>query len=406
MTPRFIYVSAARLPSEMAHGLQIMQNCEAFAEVGAAVSLWHPRRWNTPAMRAIADTYAFYGVAPRFAMRRLPTLDLINLLGGEQGRFYAPAFYLMMLTYALVVMVSAIFTRAEVFYSRDPLVLFLLSWVKPKRQLAYEAHRLNRKGAGSWLQTQILKRVGLTVAITPPLRDDLLKLHPQAHIMVAHDGVRRARFEQIPSQAEARQAAGWPRDVFVIGYVGRLQTLGMAKGIDTLIQAITLMPERDTCAVALVGGPDEYAEEYRALWLKLGLNPAHFLYAGQVSPEAVPAWMGGFDVCAMPHPRTDHFALHTSPLKLFEYMASGRAVVASDLPGWADVITHEVDALLVPPADVAALSHTLSRLYHDTALRDRLAAAARQRVMTVYTWEGRARHILAALDVAGEVRAD
>ncbi len=395
--PRLIYVSAARLPSEMAHGLQIMQNCEAFAEVGAEVTLWHPRRLNTPDMRAVPDTYAFYGVAPRFIMRRLPTLDLINLLGGERGKLYALAFYLMMLTYALAVMFSALFTRADLFYSRDPLVLLLLSLVKPKRQLAYEAHRLNRKGAGSWLQTQILRRVGLTVAITPPLRDDLLRLHPSTPILVAHDGVRRARFEHIPTQSEARQTAGWPQDKFVIGYVGRLQTLGMAKGIDTLIQAIAQMPERDACAVTLVGGPDDYAEEYRALWLKLGLNPANFLYAGQVTPDAVPGWMGAFDVCAMPHPRTEHFALHTSPLKLFEYMASGRAVVASDLPGWADVITHEIDALLVPPSDVAALSGALSRLYQDSALRERLAAAARNRVMSVYTWDARARHILKAV---------
>lgn len=395
--PRFIYVSAARLPSEMAHGLQIMQNCEAFSEAGADVTLWHPRRWNTPEMRAVSDTYRFYGVAPRFTMRRLLTLDLINLLGGERGKLYAPAFYMMMLTYALAVMMVALFTRADIFYSRDPLVLLLLSFVKPKRQLAYESHRLNRKGAGSWLQTQILKRVGLTVAITPPLRDDLLKLYPQANIMVAHDGVRRARFEHIPTQAESRQKAGWPSDKFVIGYVGRLQTLGMAKGIDTLIQAIAQLPERDACAIALIGGPDEYAEEYRALWVTLGLNPANFLYAGQVTPDSVPNWMGTFDVCAMPHPRTEHFALHTSPLKLFEYMASGRAVVASDLPGWADVITHEKNALLVPPSDVAALSAALSRLYRDSELRHRLASAARERVMSVYTWDARARHILKAV---------
>lgn len=394
--PRLIYASAARLPSEMAHGLQIMQNCEAFAESGAEVTLWHPRRLNTPQMRAVLDIYAFYGVAPRFLMRRLPTLDLINLLGGEGGKLYAPAFYLMLMTYALVVLFSALFTRADLFYSRDPLVLLMLSLVKPKRQLAYEAHRLNRPGAGRWLQTQVLRRVGLTIAITPPLRDDLRKLHPGAALMVAHDGVRRARFESIPTQVEARQRAGWSLTPFVVGYVGRLQTLGMAKGVDTLIKAIAQMPERDGCALALIGGPDDSAEEYRTLWLKLGLAPAQFLYAGQVAPESVPGWMGGFDVCVMPLPRTEHFALHASPLKLFEYMASGRAVVASDLPGWADVITHDIDALLVPPSDVAALSGALSRLYQDAALRERLATAARQRVMSVYTWDARARQILAA----------
>lgn len=393
--PRFIYLSAARLPSEMAHSLQIMQNAEAFAQAGQTVELWLPRRVNTPEMRAVRDLHAFYGVEPLFTVRRLPCLDLIALVGGERSRLYAPAFYLMMLTYALAAALVALFTPAERFYSRDPLVLLVVGLVKPRRRLAYEAHRLNRAGRGRWLQTQTVRRTALTVAITPPLRDDLLELVPNAHILVAHDGVRRARFADLPTIAEARQRAGWPTDRFIVGYMGRLRTLGMAKGVDTLIQAIAQMPDRDGVALALVGGPDDRAEEYRALWASLGLLPGNFLYAGQVTPEAVAGLVAGFDVCAMPHPRTLHFDRHTSPLKLFEYMASGRAVVAADLPSWADVIEHGRDALLVPSSDVGALSAALIQLRDDPALRQRLGEAARQRAFEVYGWDARARAILA-----------
>ena len=53
--PKLLYISLMRLPTEKAHGLQIMQNCEAFADAGCDVTLWVARRWNTREMRAVAD---------------------------------------------------------------------------------------------------------------------------------------------------------------------------------------------------------------------------------------------------------------------------------------------------------------------------------------------------------------
>lgn len=392
--PRLIYVSAGRFPSEHPYGVQIMQNCEAFAQAGAEVELWLAARPYPAELRHVRDLHTFYGVEPCFTIRRLPALDLIDALGGEKGRLYAPVFYLLLLSFGLFAALRALFSRADIFYSRDPLVLWMLSWVKPRRALIYEAHRFNRPGWGRRLQTSLLRRIGLTAAVTPPLRADLLSLVPEARIVVAHDGVRRARFENPPTQAQARQLAGWPPDRFIVGYMGQLHTMGMAKGVDTLIEAIAQTPDRDSCAIALVGGPDDYAAEYRALWARLGLPPEHFLYSGQVVSADVPKYLAGFDVCVMPLPRTEHFALHASPLKLFEYMASARALIATDLPGWADVVADERDALLVPPSDAPALAAAITRLRGDAALRQRLAQAAYQRVMAVYTWEARARMIL------------
>ena len=111
-------------------------------------------------------------------------------------------------------------------------------------------------------------------------------------------------------------------------------------------------------------------------------------------PDSVPLYLSAFDVCAMPHPYTAHYATATSPLKLFEYMASGRAIVASDLPGWSDVVCDGESALLVPPDDADALADAIQSLHDDPALRARLAACARQIVFERYTWDVRARMIL------------
>lgn len=394
---RFVYVSNARLPTPMAHGLQIMQNCEAFAEAGATLTLWTPLRRPVPGASATGDPFAYYGVRRDFRWRRLPCLDLTPHFraGGTPAK---AAHYLQLVSYGLVALLLAIFTRADVFYSREPMTLLLLSLVKPRRQLVYEAHAINQTRAGVWLQRTVLRRVGLAVAVAPPLRDHLARLTADApdaaRLMVAHDGIRRARFDPLPDLPTARAAAGWQPDAFIVGYMGRLKTMGMAKGVDTLIDAIARLHPSLPVALALVGGPDDVADEYRRYWLAHGLPPERFLYAGQVAADDVPRYLSAFDVCAMPLPWTPHFAYAASPIKLFEYMASGRAIVASDLPSYADVVTHDHNALLVPPGDPAALAAALARLHGDPALRQRLAACARQQAFDHYTWAGRARAIL------------
>ncbi len=388
MAECFLYIANARIPTEKAHGLQIIQNCEAFADAGVRVTLWAARRVNTPEMRAVSDPWAYYGVKRNFALSRIPCLDFLSIAPVRLQRL---AFAVQLATFTLAVLVRAMFTHADIYYSRDPLVLWALSFVTPRRTLAYEAHRQS-SGRGRWLQRRVVGRVGTVIAITPKLAEDLTALGADpAHVLVAHDGVRRERFANVPAQSEARQMVGWPQEAFIVGYVGRLHTLSMDKGLDTLIAALRQV---EGASLALVGGPDDMTEVLRQHWVGLGLDESRFLCAGHVPPERVPLYLSAFDVCAMPHPWTEHFAYHTSPIKLFEYMAARRAIAASDLPGWADVVQDGESALLVPPGDVAALEAAIARLRDDLALRERLAACAYERVMEHYTWEARARGIL------------
>ncbi len=95
----------------------------------------------------------------------------------------------------------------------------------------------------------------------------------------------------------------------------------------------------------------------------------------------------------MTFPTTAHFAYYASPLKLFEYMAAGRAIVSSDHPATAEVVHDGESALLVPPENVPALADALCRLYDDPQLRERLGAAAKQE-SGQYSWQVRARRIL------------
>lgn len=393
---RLIYIANIRLPTEKAHGLQIIHNCEAFAGADAVVSLWAASRVNTAALAQVRDVWTHYGVRRNFRARRLPCLDLLPLVPDRADRLAQIIFLTQLVTFTLSALIGALFTRADVFYSRDPLVLLALSLVKPRRALAYEAHQLAGGRLGTALQRHTVRRVGQVFATTARLAADLRE-RGAASVHVAHDGVRRERFAHAPDQAVARARLGWRGDAFIVGYVGRLHTMEMDKGVGTLVDALALI---GGAALALVGGPDDRADELRRRWIEAGLPADDFLYAGQVAPDAIPLYLSAFDVCAMPFPFTPHFAYHASPLKLFEYMAAGRVVVASDLPSVREVVTDGDSALLTPPGEVEALADALLRLRDDPALRGRLANNAHALVMTRYTWDARARAILDALSGA------
>ena len=398
--PKLLYISLMRLPTEKAHGLQIMENCAAFAAAGCEVTLWVARRWNTPQLREVKDPFAYYDLERTFRVRRIPCVDIFPLFPPESTGARL-AFYVMLLSYSLVSALLLLFTRADIYYSRDELILALLTCLKPRRRVAYEAHLFAPAGRGAALQRYVASRGGSVIAITQRLRDDLIaqrKADP-ARAIVAHDGIRRGRFAELPARHEARRLLGWSAQDFVVGYIGQLQMIGMDKGVGNLIEALARV---DGAHLLLVGGPDDMAENLRQRWLELDLPAQRFRIAGYVPPSEVPQQLAVMDVCAMPHPATKQFAHYTSPLKLFEYMAAGKAIVASDLPAWADVLDDGETALLVPPGDPAAWTRAIERLRDDLDLRAQLGRRARARVLAHYTWDARVNKILSHLRSARE----
>jgi len=389
--PHLIYVSNNRLPTERAHGLQIVQNCEALANAGYTVTLVGPRRHLSPEARNV-PIWDYYGVAKNFTFVRVWCLDLLHWLPRAQA-----AFLLQTLTYLVALAIWLLRRPADVIFTRDVFVAAMGAALRPRVQLAYEVHQINRTRLGCALQSFVVRRAAV-IALTRHLADQLEErgASPQ-RMIVAHDGIRGGRFDSLPEIEAARAAVGWPVEAFIVGWVGRLATLGMDKGVGTLVDA---MANVDGATLAVIGGPGEAVEQLRQRWTAAGLPSERFITPGQVAPADVPRYLAACDVCAMPFPWTEHFAYYASPIKLFEYMAAGRAVVASDLPSTAEVVTHEESALLVPPGDVDALRAAIVRLRDDPALRERLGHRAREIALATYTWDARAHSIRQVLENA------
>jgi len=109
----------------------------------------------------------------------------------------------------------------------------------------------------------------------------------------------------------------------------------------------------------------------------------------------VPSWYGKGDIAVMPYQPSLSHADSISPIKLFEAMAAARPIVVSDLPAIREVVSHEVEALLVPPGDIDAWVVAVERLRHDPVLAHRLALAGREKVAR-YSWNQRAADIARA----------
>lgn len=176
---------------------------------------------------------------------------------------------------------------------------------------------------------------------------------------------------------------------FTVGFLG---TLKPWHGLPLLARAFAALHRNDSGVRLLVvgDGPDRESLE-KDLAERGVLGSA--LVTGVVSPERVPGWLASMDAAVAPYPNAERF--YFSPLKVYEYMAAGLAVVATDAGQVGDLIEDGVNGLLCPAGDEAALTHSLDRLRRDPALRRRLGDAARRTIERDHTWQAVARRILA-----------
>jgi len=214
-------------------------------------------------------------------------------------------------------------------------------------------------------------------------------------VIVLPDGVDLDLFEDLPSKEKCRRRLGLPLDRPIIGYIGRFRTLEMEKGIPELIKAMKdLSPVNGAKPLLLcVGGPMDAVPAYLDLAHRIGVPQDRLQFVDRVPNTEVPYWIRSCDVATIPWTWTEFSAYFTSPLKLFEYMAAGVPILATDLPSVREVLRHGENAWLVPPDDPKALSTGIQHLLENPDLAERLARQAREDVRQ-YTWKRRAATIL------------
>ena len=383
--PKLVYLSEARVPSRSSNSMQTMRMCAAFAAAGADVTLRHIADDGERPEGFGGDVNEFYGVPDTFARRPHALVTPRRL--ARVGRAERPLRSAVLMGHLL--QLAAARGDRTIVYTRSHLAALLAAQVRrlsgPRggiSGLAIEIHD-QPPGDAAW---RTLGAADVVIVISKALEDLLLQRMPglRGRILVEHDGVDldAVRPEALRREV-ARARLGLPATTPLVAYTGRVNT---GKGVGVLAAAAPEIHRTSGAEVLLVG--KVYEDRY--------LSAPHVTTTGFVPPAHVPAYLAAADVLVMPTTEDLPYAAYTSPLKLFEYMAAERPVVASGLATVREVLRDSENALLYPPADPAALAAAVQRLLSNRELSQRLAAQAAADVRE-YSWVRRAERILARL---------
>lgn len=369
---KIIYLANVRLPTEKAHGIQIVKMCEALAERGLEAELVVPNRLNS----IKDDVFDYYGIKKNFILNKLPCIDLIS-----RAVWLGPiAYWVEALSFAWSVK-KYLRRFSCIVYTRE---LSNIAFLGPGNKIVYEAHNLPKRPNA--IYSYWLNKINNLIVITQGLRDDFIALGFQAErVLVAPDAVDLKMFCITDSQSNCRGQLNLPLDKKIILYTGHLYDW---KGADVLLEAAKLLPE---CLVVFVGGTDADVDNLRN---KAQSNQVeNILIVGHRPVGEIPAYLCAADTLVLPNSAKSKIsARYTSPLKLFEYMASRRPIVASDLPSLREILTGET-ATFFESDNPRSLAEGIKFVLENPVMTAKKAESAFLKVQN-YTWEKRVRNIL------------
>lgn len=376
VTDQFLNGHGFTKPSTTADAIQIVSMASAFGAAGVDLTLVLPAYPKRPIPTA-PQIAAHYGVEPSFEVLPLT------------GPYPAPLKFRGMekIAHAIKAAQRSRSRLFDVVYSRNlPVVLGALSGTR--LPVVYETHR-------PWPDQDRSKRV-LFQALKGHPRFKGLVLHSQlavksyadlgyddSRLCVALNGVDGRRFAEPLAVNEARRRLGLPESERLVVYAGHVAP---EKGLGLLLDAAQRMPE---VSFALVGSGEGPIEARARALPNVRLVP-------WLPPHHVGTWLMAADILVIPPTRgpVDQIA---APTKTFQYLAAGRAIVAPAVPELEELLTHDVNARLVAPGDLAGFVTTLAGLAHDEVGRARLGNNARA-LIAGRTWEERALLIVDFLD--------
>ncbi len=240
----------------------------------------------------------------------------------------------------------------------------------------------------------IIRQSDVLISTSERLKKNLVKdfgVDP-AKIRVAYGAVDLAPFEALPPKKALREKLGLPQDKKLVGYIGFFKTMGMEKGVGTMIRSLALLPDPNIC-MALVGGRKEQIEEYAKLADKEGVRD-RVIFVEVVPSEKIPEYEAAMDALAIPYPDEPHFREYGFPMKVYEYMAAGVPIIYSNLDIISEMLS-DAGTVFIPenPKDFArAVSETLSSSPEIVAKK----ARGLEKVQD-YSWEKKAAAIVDTL---------
>lgn len=365
---KIVYLSGAVLPSRTANSIHIMKMCQAFAVCGHDVTLFAHVKNNTD----YDDVFNHYGIEQKFEIQPLINTGL-PYFGHVNG---------------LIMALKAWKSKPDFIIGRHPTGCYFA--VKAQIPTFFEIHgpinaagRTTNRLFNKMIASDSFQRL---IVITHSL-----KKYYEAHFPILKDKILVLPDGADPIDADSIPGAGVRKGGKLnIGYTGHLYS---GKGMEIISQLVKSMGSDH---FHIVGG----TEEDIAYWKNKIGNHSNVSFHGFQPHSKIPCFLKDFDVVLLPNqPEVfgnvkKDIGQWTSPLKLFEYMAAGKAIICSDLPVLREVVEHENNALLCPPGDIEAWENAVIRLKSDKLLKDKIRNTAYQDFYNNYTWYKRSENIL------------
>jgi glycosyltransferase involved in cell wall biosynthesis len=373
---KIAYLSSAAVPSTSAHSLQVMKMCQAMTQEGHEVTLLLPPSETLPSLAELGRTY---GIKVDFDIHRVGLLPLV----GRRGLAMAEAD-------------MAVHLSPDLVYARG----VDIAWAACLRGLytVLEIHHpptgrlgplylrwLAHPGPGSgWTGARLL-------VISRRLEEMVRQQYPSLAdrpILVAPDAVDLERYRKLPAPGAARKKLGLPAGIFTAGYFG---TLVAGRGVEQILAIAERSPDTQ---FLMLGGDTAAVTE----WRNRAADRRNVRWLGHLPNADIPLYQAACDVLLMPYQREvtiqgrGNTAEIMSPMKMYEYMAAGRLILASDMPA-VRVALHERNSILLPPDRIEAWVEALEAAKRKPLQAKSLAARAQKDVEPM-TWRNRVRAIL------------
>jgi glycosyltransferase involved in cell wall biosynthesis len=363
-----------RLPTEKAHGLQVAKMCEAFADCGRSVELWLPAIPNI----IKEDIFRYYGLKNNFKVAQKRCLNL--------GKIF-PDGFVYRVRY-LTFLINLLFCRKrkeDVYFTRHPEIVFVLS--RLGYRVIFELHNWIEKKRK--INSILLARAFFAVATTGAIKKELesIGIDGSKIIAVPH-GVEIRNFNLPISREEAKEKIGLPKDKKIILYVGHIKK---SKGVYTIIDAakkIFLDGNRNYGFIFIGGLPQSMAQLKQE-----AQSISDIIILGQKKPNEIPLFLKAADALVIANSGKDKVeSFYTAPLKLFEYMASGSPIIASDVPAIREFI-GEKEAVFFEADNVCDLKRAIEETLQNSVGAARMAESAFEKVKN-FSWKNRAQIII------------
>lgn len=363
-----VYVHPVPIPGPAANTVQVAKMCDAFARSGVATKLVQPQAASG------AQIASYYGLAsdPRVVSGLAPKLP---------GR---------MLLFGLDACLRHASRRTSVIYTRSISVAFAATKLGYRVALEMHGPLWDDKSKDRERFDRIIRTPAFTtlVVISQKIADWYLETYPDldGRIIVAHDGA-----DPVTTEVTPRPLAG----SFRVGYTGHLYP---GKGMELISAIAPLCPE---ATFHVVGGLPEDISRWQRELAEAGTGD-NIVFHGHQPHTEIAGFIEAMDVVLAPYLRfvrgqggeTRNLSDWMSPLKLFEYMAHGKAILCSDLPVLREVLSDGRNARLADPDRPEDWAALLRESAADPTARDNLGRQARADFLDHYSWDKRAETIL------------